>query len=124
MMEPKREMLAIGFFILYLLISTGGLTLIKLGSAGNAFSLDGAISLRLNYRFLIGFFMYIVSFLMFTVILSRMNLSLFSPLAGGMAMVLNVVVGVLILEEKLSVQQLVGVVIVIVGVFIINWKRG
>ena len=49
-----------------------------------------------------------------------MNLSLFYPLSAGLIYIAVCVASYLVLKEKISVQQLIGMVVILAGIVIMN----
>jgi len=110
-------------FAIYICLTTLGMIFIKMGSADNSVKLQGSLfSLTLNLKFLLGLFFYIISFLLFTVVLARFNLSVIYPMAGGIVMVLSVLAGALLLKETLTIQNIIGAAVIVIGVVIMNLK--
>jgi len=69
-------------------------------------------------HFFIGFFLYGTGFLIWLYILKLNPLSLAFPIASGALIVATQLVGVLLLEEKFTIIQSVGVTIIIIGIVI------
>lgn len=69
---------------------------------------------------IIGYFYYMVSFLIYTLIITKFDLSYIVPLLGGIINISTFVIGVLIFQEKATVFSVVGCVFVVAGVFLIN----
>lgn len=112
-------------FIIYLLCSATGLLLIK--SGGEHLSLgiqkEGILFFNIHYKMLLGAFFYVCSFLIFMFILPRFDLSYIYPLSAGIINVVVIVAGVIFLHERPSIQQIIGMVCILAGVFVINYKK-
>ena len=107
----------------YLIMSASGMLFIKMGSSGTSILLQsGALSITLNLQLLLGLCLYIVSFLLYTVVLSQFDLSYIQPVAAGIGMVLAVVFGIFFLQEKMTVHGALGIVLIIAGVVLMSWK--
>ena len=112
--------------ILYVLLSSTGLTLVKLGTSKD-FGLSvkgGALDLRLNGILLLGMLIYIFSFLLSMYVMKRMNLSVFYPVSAGLIYVLVCVLGHFVLKEEISLTQLIGMAVIFAGVLIMNLHKG
>jgi len=108
-------------FIIYVFMSAGGLFLIKTGVEGTSFGIQNSmISISLTPRLLIGFILYVASFLTSVYILSRMKLSLFCPIATGTVLVLTCLLGYFFLKEQIGMMQLLGIALILAGVIILN----
>jgi len=57
------------------------------------------------------------------VVMKGMNLSLFYPLSAGLIYIAVCVASYLVLKEKISVQQLIGMVVILAGIVIMNIGR-
>lgn len=109
------------FIALYLFCSVGGLTLVKIGSNNNNFSVESSFfNLQLSYLTLIGLILYIVSFLMWIVIVGKFNLSYIQPLTTGLSYVLIISASIFILKEVITPFQWGGLVFILIGVILMN----
>ena len=111
-------------FLIYILISVTGMALIKSGGTASSLSLrEGMLGLSVNIKYLIGMATYATSFMLYLIVLPRFDLSIFGPMAGSSIIVLSVLAGALIFGEKLDFWHILGVVLIIGGIFLINFKR-
>ncbi len=111
-------------FCCYLLLSSLGLLLIKLGGNGTSLSFEPqTFSMVMSYRLVIGLCCYICSFLLFTFIVQKRNLSLIYPLSAGIMNVISVLLGVVVLKEKITISGALGIALVIAGVVLMSLKR-
>ena len=107
----------------YLFCSVGGLTLVKIGAEHNGLNLNpDFFNLSLSYTTLIGLVLYVVSFLMWMVIVQRFNLSYIQPITTGLSYVLIIAASVLILKESIGSSQWVGMIFILIGVVLMNIK--
>lgn len=109
--------------IIYILLSVVGLVLMKLG--GNTGSLefaDKSFTFTMNFISLAGFVSYILSFLLFTNIIVKFDLSYITPISSGLVQVFTLISGFVIFEEKITFKGVLGAFIVIIGVIIMNMK--
>ncbi len=114
------------FLILYVLCSTIGLVLIKVG-VSKEFTLtisSSGFEIKSGWILILGMVIYVISFILSMITMSRMNLTLFYPLSAGLIYVGSCVAGLLFLHEKLSVQQLAGIVVILIGILIVSLDRG
>lgn len=111
--------------IIYVCMSTLGLTLIKMGTANN-FSLrieKAGFQLEMNYLMIIGMVVYIVSFLLSLAVMKKMNLSVFYPISAGLIFILTCILSVVLLKEKVAVNQFIGMGIILIGIVVMNIKK-
>lgn len=119
MQRGIRKMISLG---IYVLCSALGLVLIKMG-INKGFSLgiqEGIIQFRLGSLSIIGMCLYVVSFLMSLLIMSKMNITYFYPLSAGLIYVLVCVAGVLWLGETIQTSKLIGIGLILAGIIAMN----
>lgn len=110
--------------VIYLLFSVAGLTLMKLGGNTGTFGIDhGVVDFNISWISLIGFACYLFSFLLYTKIVVIFDLSYITPIATGVMQILILVVSFLIFKEKITLQGLIGALVIIAGVVVMNWKK-
>ena len=108
-------------FILYMLLSCTGLLLIKMGGSTTKIALEESRFLvNVDLKFVLGLCFYIMSFLLFTYVIQKRNLSYIGPLGAGFINIITVAMGILFLHEKVSAIQMVGAGVVIVGIVLMN----
>lgn len=107
--------------IIYLLFSVSGLILMKLGSNQdlNYFTIP-FIQFRITWISAIGYFCYIISFLLYTTIISKFELSVIVPVLGGLVNIIVLLAAFFIFKESLSSTKIVGVILVCIGIIFIN----
>lgn len=109
--------------ILYLILTILGLIFMKLGgNTGTILFENNSFFFSMSLISLIGFISYIASFLLFTNIVVKFNLSYIMPITAGVIQVLTLLSGYLIFNENVSINGMAGVVLVIIGIVIMNIK--
>ncbi|WP_158577916.1 MULTISPECIES: EamA family transporter [Eubacterium] len=107
----------------YLCCSVGGLILVKFGAENNNFIFNSSFfSLSLSYTTLIGLCLYIVSFLMWIIVVQKFNLSFIQPITSGLSYILIICASIFILKESISRFQWIGLIFILVGVVFMNLK--
>lgn len=109
--------------LMYLFCCVGGMTLIKLGAKSSNCIVIPIINFRISYTVIIGLCFYVLSFLLWLSILSNNKMSFIFPIVNGLVTVLTVISGIFILKEAITKYQIIGIVLVIAGVFISNINR-
>lgn len=110
--------------ILYVLISTGGLILLKIGATHEfnmTLSREG-VGIKVNWQIILGILLYICSFLVSLTAMRRINLSIFYPISSGLGYVVICLISYLVLKETISLRQFVGMIIILIGVVVINLR--
>jgi multidrug transporter EmrE-like cation transporter len=109
--------------IIYLLTTTAGMIFMKLGGNSLGFTIKEGIDFKIGGLTLIGFILYAVSFLLWQRLLVTFDLSYIVPITTGIAQILILIIGVSIFKENINIYNIVGVLLIIVGVLLISLKR-
>ena len=109
-------------FTCYVLLASSGSILFKLGSANSNLTLN-IFGLTINYsiKMILGLLCYGCSFILWMLIVSRMNLTIAMPLSVAIVNTLVLVGSCLVLKEKITLLQGIGIFTVILGVCIMTW---
>ena len=111
-------------FTCYVLLASSGLILFKLGSANSNLTLN-LFGLSINYsiKMILGLVCYGCSFILWMLIVSKMNLTIAMPLSVAIVNTLVIVESCIILKEKITFMQGIGIFIVVFGVCIMTGGR-
>ena len=104
-------------FIIYVVLSSTGLVIFKLGTTGPGINLFG---FNITLKMFVGMLCYGMSFLLWLYIVSKVNLTIAMPLSVAFVNTLVVVESCILLKEKISIGQIIGIFLVIVGVMIMS----
>ena len=107
---------------LYLALGLFGMTLIKFGHEsinGVKIPVLGVVSLKL----IIGMFFYAISFLVFVFFVSKMRIAVVVPIISGLHCALTAVIGILIFKERITVWQIIGIVMIVVGTLLVGMLK-
>jgi small multidrug resistance pump len=108
-------------FIIYILLSAGGLILFKLGSKDLVVNIiNGQINLIFNWYLVCGLISYVVSFILWLYIITQTKLSLSLPISVGLVNICVLIGASLFVGENVSMLQWLGVIIIIIGLIILN----
>lgn len=111
--------------ILYVLFSSFGLVLLKMGTKGLEISLHkGNFTLSINYILIIGMIFYVLSFLTSLITMKGMNLNVFYPISAGLVYIMVCILSYFILHEKMTLIQIIGICITLIGIVVMNIKKG
>lgn len=109
---------------IYMIFALSGLTLMKLGGNTGTLSLKNSdFIVSMSWISAIGFICYIASFLLFTKIVVKFDLSYIMPIITGITQILTLVIAAIVFKEKFTVQSIVGASLVIIGIVVMNWKK-
>jgi multidrug transporter EmrE-like cation transporter len=107
----------------YAVMSACGLFLLKTGVSGTSLAFqNGVFSFFATPRLLIGFALYVCSFLLSLYVMNRMKLSVFYPVSVGAILIITCVLSYVFLKEQIGTVQIVGIALILCGVVAINIK--
>lgn len=111
--------------LIYVLCSGGGLTLLKHGvSKGVEFRIvKGVFDISFNYTLILGMLLYVTSFLLSLVIMSKMEIHYFYPVSAGLIYILVCAMAILFFNETITLTELIGMGFILIGVVIMNLKK-
>ena len=110
-------------FLLYVILSSSGLILFKLGVVNPNISINIlSFSFSFSIKSLIGIMCYGSSFILWLYLVSKLNLTLAMPLSVALVNTLVIIESCLFLKEKITITQGIGIFIVIFGVCVMTWK--
>lgn len=109
----------------YVICSALGLTLLKLGmNNGLLFSVNaGAFEIKFHILLILGAILYVISFILNMAVMSKLNLSYFYPISAGLIYIAIAIFSILILKERISSIQIIGMLIILFGVVIMNLHK-
>lgn len=109
--------------VAYIILTITGLVLMKLGGNTGTIEISGLdFNFSMSFISLLGFISYILSFLLFTNIVVKFNLSYIMPITSGLIQVLTLISGFFIFKENISVNGIIGAGLVISGIVVMNIK--
>jgi drug/metabolite transporter (DMT)-like permease len=113
--------------VLYLLLSTTGLLLIKAGLNQFHFESQTLDEYRrlVKYayhhpEFILGFFLYIFSFLSWLILLSKRQLTTIFPLTIGLSFASIIITCLLFLREEINLFKLIGIILIGAGILFVT----
>lgn len=109
--------------ILYLIFTTSGLTLMKLGGDSIKISLTNFLGFRIGYLTLLGFILYAISFLLWQKLLTMFELSQIVPIVTAIVQIIVFIIGILIFKEKINLYNVIGIVVLLIGILLLSYKK-
>ena len=121
-MRRGNKMKLIIMFVCYVLLASSGLVLFKMGSINTNLTLN-LLGVTINYslKMILGLLCYGFSFILWMLIVSKMNLTIAMPLSVAIVNTLIVVESCLVLKEKISIIQGIGIFVIIIGVCVMTF---
>lgn len=109
--------------LIYIALTTGGLFCLKSGGNSLTLALKNGFNLKIGYITALGFLLYVFSFLLWQKLLATYDLSYIVPITTGIIQVIIILIGYFFFKESISIVNLVGIILVIIGVILISIKR-
>ena len=105
---------------LYVIFAVGGSTLLKLGGLDKfkAFITIPFVNVNVSSVTLIGFICYGISFLVYTVLLNKYNLSFISPLTVALVYILLMITAFVIFKEPITLMKIGGSILILIGIIL------
>ena len=76
----------------------------------------------IGFKLLFAFIIYGISFLLWSGIVARNELTYIVPISSAIVNILTVILGILIFKEHLTLIQIIGIGITVIGFVLMNWK--
>lgn len=116
-----NQVVLILMFAVYALLSAGGLILFKMGGQDTAIqSSSSGLSLLLSWKMLAGILCYMLSFVLWLLIVSKTQLSFAMPLSVGVVNILVFLGSARYLHEEITPLKMIGLGVIIIGLFLIT----
>lgn len=110
-------------FILYILLTVMGLVMMKLSGQPIGFKLnEGMFFLNISSKMLMALIFYASSFLLWTGIVAKNDLSFIVPFSSAIVNVISVCLGIIIFHESINIYKFIGIGMAIIGVILMNYK--
>ena len=108
-------------FIVYVFLSSMGLILFKLGSKDLSVLYENAIFvISLSTPMILGIISYLLSFILWLIIVNRSELSYIYPLSIGFINIAILLGSNLVLHESITTRNVVGSIIIIIGIVLMK----
>lgn len=113
------------YLVLYIIFSVSGSTLLKFGSSTSVKTLFTVpiVNMNISAFTFFGFMLYGISFLFYTVLLSKFDLSFISPLTVGLVYVLLMVTAFVFFKEEITMFKLIGSSLILLGILLMIIKK-
>lgn len=110
-------------FIAYIFFTVLGLFMMKLSGQPMKLGIsEGTVFFNISGKMLLALIFYASSFILWTGIVVKNDLSLIVPFSSAIVNVLSVIIGVLVFHEYLNSYKIIGIVMAIIGVVLMNYK--
>lgn len=111
------------YVIFYVLFAICGSTLLKYGATAKSLFVVPIVNMSISLMTFIGFLVYGISFLLYTILLSKFDLSFISPITTGTVYVLLMVTAFIFFREPITFNKITGSLLIIVGILFMVVKK-
>jgi drug/metabolite transporter (DMT)-like permease len=109
-------------FLGFFLFTSAGMVFIKLGGEADkhAFLTVPVIDFKLSLLSIVGFALYGISFILYSSLLQKYDLSFLNPVTIGVTAILIFICAVLFFNEAITMVKILALLLILSGVVIIN----
>lgn len=109
-------------FILYIIFTVIGLYFMKLSGEPIKFVInEGLFYFNISIKMILALIFYATSFLLWTGIIAKNDLSFIVPFSSALVNVISVGLGLLIFHESINMYKIIGIIMAIFGVVLMNY---
>ncbi len=109
--------------VAYVLFAVSGSTLLKYGGIANVKKfLIPLININVSWITLLGFFFYGISFIVYTILLNKFDLSIISPITVALVYIFLMITAFIVFKEPFTVKKIIGSALVLVGILLMIKK--
>lgn len=108
--------------LIYVVMTTCGVIFMKLGGDSLHLSFKNGIDFKIGLYTLLGFVLYLISFLMWRKLLVSNNLSYIVPITTALVQITLLVSSYLVFNENLRLINIIGIIILIIGIVFTSIK--
>ena len=110
-------------FIAYIFFTIMGLIMMKISGQPIKFGLnEGLIYFNISTKMALALIFYATSFLLWTGIIAKNDLSFIVPFSSAIVNVISVGLGIFIFQESVNMYKIIGIAMAIFGVILMNYK--
>lgn len=109
--------------LIYIIFTTGALFVMKAGGDTILLSFKNGITFKIGFLTLLGFVLYLISFLLWQKLLVTFDLSYIVPITTGVCQCIVFIGGVLLFKETIAPINILGILLTIVGIVLIGFHR-
>ncbi len=111
-------------FTAYILLTVMGLLMMKLSGQPIEYGLnEGFFFFNISSKMLLALIFYASSFLLWTGIVAKNDLSFIVPFSSAIVNLISVCFGIMIFHESINLYKIIGIVMAMLGVILMNYNR-
>lgn len=106
--------------VLYVIFAVSGSTLLKYGGLTHLKTLFSVpiVNINISWVTFIGFICYGISFIFYTILLNKFDLSFISPLTVALVYILLMITAFVVFKEPITTTKLVGCGLILIGILL------
>ena len=104
--------------LIYIFFTTSGITFMKLGGDSLKLGLKNGFSLSMGWKTFLGFFLYLISFLLWQKLIVKYDLSIMVPIVTGIIQLIILIIGFIVFKEQINITTLIGACLIIIGIVV------
>ena len=108
---------------IYALFTVSALVLMRMGGGISIAFLNASLSLSLPVKVIAGLVFYVLGFVVYVAIIPRLTFTRTFPILNGSVYILIVLSGIFIFREKITIQHLLGIGMILVGALILGFTN-
>lgn len=110
-------------FIAYIFFTVTGLAMMKISGQPIEFGLnEGVVYFNISVKMVLALVFYGVSFLLWTGIVVKNDLSFIVPFSSAIVNIIAVGLGICIFREPISIYKVIGILMAVSGIVLMNYK--
>lgn len=114
-----NNLFSVMIFSAHVLLSAAGMVILKSALTDKRISLENASQIIFGFKFIAGMSFYVLGFLFWIYILSKYKLNIALPIAQSLFFAVSIAGSFFILQESLSMQHVIGIVLCLAGILLI-----
>lgn len=107
---------------IYIITTSAALVVMKLGTQNSNGNPNGKLDLLLNPIFVLGVFLYGVSFITYVYLISKYDLGYIIPLLAAFVYILTFLAAYFIFNEAFTVFKVAGIALILLGLVFLNLR--
>lgn len=108
---------------LYVIFAVTGSTLLKYGGIAKVrYLVLPIVNINISWITIIGMFFYGLSFLVYTILLNKFELSIISPLTVALVYLFLMITAFVIFREPITTQKMIGSSLILIGILLMIVK--
>lgn len=110
---------------LFVLLTSSALIILKLGTDAGApvHYTENGLQFNLNLYTILGIFLYGLSFLVYTYLISTYDLGYIIPLTTALVYIIIFTASFIIFKEVFTVLKIIGISFIVIGLLFLNYKK-